>query len=167
MKKAKRNKERYKEVKKALLGNLILGEDEKLMPGADFYIRKWGSPVGAFGTRLFGIAEMVKGYKLVSGNETSAFYQAESAMKQLGRGITFETVNQGCACILKHLFFRPVVLIFEKTEDEKLKLLSYCGRDVLAFSSMKRAMKLFNENKPKGLEPMGQGDTNELSGAKH
>lgn len=148
-------KKRLKDIRKALLGNLVLTDDNKLTPGGDFRITLWGAPDGAFGTILLGISEKSVKYKYKSKNDRQALYKVEEAMKNIGRGIVFETVENGCACLLKHLFFRPVVLVFEKTdEDEELMLRAYCGRDILTFSSIKRAIKLFDQEKPKGLEPV-------------
>ena len=71
-------------------------------------------------------------------------------MEGIGRGLAFETVYEGCATLLRHVFFRPVVLIFECTE-EGLLLTAYCGRDIFAISSMNRALRLFVNGMPKGL----------------
>ena len=156
MRKTKEQKDRLKEVKKALLGNLSLGEDENLKPGPDFYISRWGSPDGEFGTRLFGISVKRRDYLMTIDKETSVLYQAREVMKQIGRGITFLTVEKGCACIIKHVIFRPVVLIFEIIDDDEAVLLAYCGRDVLTYSSIRRAIKLFEQGLPRGLEAVGK-----------
>ena len=56
--------------------------------------------------------------------------------------------------MIKHIIFRPVVLIFEKTSDAEFTLSAYCGRDILCITSMRRVIKLFESNLPGGLEPV-------------
>ena len=146
-----KNKARLKEVRKALLGNLEIGEDSRLVPVTGPNLNWWGTADGSFGTRLFGIAEKRVLYTSKQG-ETATVYNAAKAMENIGRGIAFETVYAGAACILRHLLFRPVVLIFEADEEEGYVLTAYCGRDILTYSSIKRAIKLFEANKPSGLK---------------
>ncbi len=149
-----RRKARRKEVRKVLLGNVILGEDKRLTPTSGINLNWWGTADGSFGARLFGIAEWNRRYKSTKLNEKQVIYRVADAMAEIGRGVDFETVFEGCSCLIKHFFFRPAVIIFEHDEGDEYVLSVYCGRDILTISSMIRARKLLEGRLPEGLLPI-------------
>ena len=82
--------------------------------------------------------------------------EAAKVMEDFGRGLDFESVYAGASCLLRHFLFRPVVLVFEadKEAEEEYMLSVYCGRDILTYFSMRRAIRLFETHKPEGLVPI-------------
>ena len=147
-----KEKVRLKEVRKVLLGNVIQGEDNRLKPVVGFNMNWWGTADGSFGTRLFGIFRKRVTYVAKGLNNSQVIYQTAKAMGEYGRGVDLETVYEGCTCLLKHFFFRPVVLVFEHKEDNEYVLSAYCGKDIFTISSIQRAISLFEANKPSGIE---------------
>lgn len=149
------NRVRLKEVKKALLGNLTIGEDGRMVPVSGFNMNWWGTADGSFGTRLFGIAEKTVTFTSSKG-KTKMVYEAAKVMEDFGRGLDFESVYAGASCLLRHFLFRPVVLVFEADEEAEgeYMLSVYCGRDILTYFSMRRAIRLFETHKPEGLVPI-------------
>lgn len=152
-----KHKARLREVRKVLLGNAIPGEDNRLKPVEGFNMNWWGTADGSFGTRLFGIAGKTKRYRSTSLNNEQVVYRSANVMSGIGRGVDFDTVYEGCSCLLNHFFFRPVVLIFEHDEADEFTLTAYCGRDILVIPSIRRAIKLFENNMPDGLEEIDYG----------
>ena len=94
--------------------------------------------------QIFGLAHRSVVYSDKAKNKTQTVYKAAKAMEDIGRSLDFDTVYEGCACLIKHFFYRPVVLIFEYTEDTPV-LTAYCGRDILTLLSLRRALKLFDK----------------------
>ncbi len=147
-----RQKARLREVRKLLLGNVIPGEDNRLKPVEGLNMNWWGTADGSFGTRLFGISCKRVKYVAKGLNNSQVIYQTAKSMGEFGRGADLETVYEGCSCLVKHFFFRPVVLVFEHEEDNEYVLSVYCGKDIFTISSIQRAISLFEANKPSGIE---------------
>ena len=142
-------KARFKEVKKLLLSNIVTDENGELTVGGDFHINPQGPPDGALGTVMLGIASRETEYDTASmRNDKKVLYQAGEAMKKIGRIVKLPTVAEGHTVFLRHFFFRPVALIFEKKPDGRMVLTAYCGRALLTPFSMGRAIKLFSDAMP-------------------
>ncbi|MBE5918913.1 MAG: hypothetical protein E7272_03625 [Pseudobutyrivibrio ruminis] len=150
----KDTKERRHEIKKVLLNNLVLTEDKKLAPGPDIRVTLWGIGDGAGETFFFGVKKKV--YEMISdySNNTQAIYRAAEQMKDVGRMLSLETVDSGACVLVRHIFFRPVVLVLEENaledtpeenidnngENKELILSAYCGRAILSGVSMRHAI---------------------------
>ena len=154
----KESKLRRREVKKALLGNLVLEDNRHLAPGGDMRITLWGTPDGAAGTLFLGIHRKSCIIGATIKNEKKAIRLAEESMKSLGRMLSFESVTDGAAVLMRHVFFRPVVLIFEKADDSTLMLNAYCGRGILTFFSVMRSIRLFERASDGNLSCMPKED---------
>lgn len=142
-------KARIKDVKKLLLANIITDDKGELTVGGDFHINLQGPVDGTLGTVMLGIASMEESYEAgFFKNEKKALYQGKETMKKIGRVVKLPSVEMGHAVLIRHFFFRPVALVFEKKEDGRMALTSYCGRALLSFFSMRHAMGLFLKNAP-------------------
>ncbi len=143
-------KERRREVKKVLMNNLVLTEDKKLAVGPNIRVTLWGVGDGAGETFLFGIKQ--KSYLMESefSNGTQSIFKAEEMMKDMGRLLKLETAEEGACVLIRHIFFRPVVLILEEIEvedSEKLLVLTaYCGRAILTSLSIAHAINQFEKH---------------------
>lgn len=128
-------KERRQEIKKVLLNNLVLTEDNRLAVGADRRITLWGVGDGAGETFFFGV--MKKSFRMKSeyGNNRQAIYQTGEVMKDMGRSLSMACAPEGAAVLVRHVFFRPIVMILEEDETE-LVLNVYCGRAILSLPSI-------------------------------
>jgi hypothetical protein len=132
-----------------LLSNIVTDENGELTIGGDFHINPQGPADGVLGTILLGIASTEREYDTSSiKNDKKVLYQAGEAMKKIGRIVKLPSVTEGHTVFMRHFFFRPVVLIFEKKDDGRMVLSAYCGRALLTPFSMGRAIKLFSDAMP-------------------
>ncbi len=145
----KDSKERKHEIKKVLLNNLVLTDDKKLAVGHDLRITLWGVGDGAGETMMFGVKK--KAFQMESdySNHTQAIYKAAEVMRDLGRMLKLETVPSEACVLIRHFFFRPVVLVLEEEKEEEnqeqeskpeLVLSAYSGRALLTGFSIKHAV---------------------------
>ncbi|SDB50708.1 hypothetical protein SAMN02910298_02579 [Pseudobutyrivibrio sp. YE44] len=143
------SKERKHEIKKVLLNNLVLTDDKRLAVGPDFRITLWGVGDGAGATMVLGVKK--KAYLMESEytSNTQTIYKATEAMKDIGRLLKLEEAPDSASALVRHVFFRPVVLVLEEVpvnEEEieashnELVLSAYCGRAPLAGLSIKHAL---------------------------
>ena len=154
----KDSKERRHEIKKVLLNNLVLTDDKRLAVGPDIRITLWGVGDGAGATMVLGVKKRVYLMESEYANHTQAIYNASEAMKDIGRLLKLEEAPDSASALIRHVFFRPVVLVLEEvsfdgdqegenTEEEEasvdhseLVLSAYCGRAPLAGLSIKHAL---------------------------
>ena len=143
------NSERRHEIKKILLNNLMLTDDQKLTAGYNGRITLWGAGDGVIQTFLLGVSKKEVEYDNLLSNHRQVLYQAQEAMKNLGRQLFVASVPDAPAVLIRHVFFRPVVLILEEiqTEDDgkKLVLSAYCGRAIMTFFSVSYCIREFEK----------------------
>lgn len=162
----KDTKERKHEIKKVLLNNLILTDDKKLAVGPDIRVTLWGVGDGAGETFAFGVKKKVYAMEADYANHTQAIYNTSETMKDMGRILKLETVDSEACVLIRHFFFRPVVLVLEEEQAEDIEegsepeliLSAYSGRALLTSFSINHAVK--------ELEKMSDGKIRRYSAPK-
>lgn len=152
----KDSKERKHEIRKVLLNNLVLTEDKKLAVGPDFRITLWGVGDGAGETFFLGVKK--KSFVMESGfgNATKTIYKTSECMRDIGRMLDLENVQSDACVLVRHFFFKPVVLVLEEekideeesesntdnsSNEKELVLSAYSGRALLTGLSIKHAVR--------------------------
>ena len=143
-------KERLREIKKILLGKYAQLDDGRLCASGSGWVTSQGLNDGASTTIIFGVKEKRFLYRSKLKNSTQAVFKATAAMRDIGRALYLETAPEGCACYVRSILFRPVVLRFCPRGDsgQELALYAYCGRSPLAFLSVRRVVSRFDKALP-------------------
>lgn len=139
-------KERRREIKKVLLNHLMLTEDHRLTVCDERRITLWGVGDGAGAAFLLGVKNKTFEMETTFSNHRQAIYRAQELMKDMGRSLFLHTAEEGACVLVRHVFFRPVVLILEEEEEEKkLVLNAYCGRAILTLPSVYYVVSQFEK----------------------
>lgn len=141
---SEQEKARYNDVRKVLLNNLILTEDRRLAPGPDHRVTLWGVGDGAKETMLLGVKTVRILMEHDYSNTRQAIYRGGEAMRDIGRRLDLESAEDGEAVLIRHVLFRPVVLILEE-EDGQAVMNAYCGRAIWAWPSVLHALYVFEK----------------------
>lgn len=141
---SEQEKARYNDVHKVLMNNLVLTEDRRLAPGPDHRLTLWGVGDGAKETMVFGVKTTRIRMEHDYSNHRQAIYQGGEAMRNIGRRLALESAPDGEAVLIRHVFFRPVVLILEE-EDGQTVINAYCGRAIWAWPSVLHALYVFEK----------------------
>jgi hypothetical protein len=118
----KDSKERKREIKKVLLNNLVLTEDKKLAVGPNIRITLWGGGDGAGEAMFLGVRKMTFAMESEYGNNTKTIYKATELMKDIGRMLDLENASSEACVLVRHIFFKPVVLVLEEQEIEEQEI---------------------------------------------
>ena len=138
-----------RELKHILLGSYRTLDDGRLISGGEALMPRQGFADGAVSILLFGITD--KRYKYLSdkNNPAQAKYAALKAMKNIGREIVLSYAPDAKACYVKGIFFRSVILVFDEADGSRhLELHAYCGRSLMTFFSVRRAVSKFDRQLP-------------------
>lgn len=150
--------ERKKEIRNILLGNFVIYADGSYGAGNSAWVTPFGFGDGAQEAIFFGISHRKYHYTSTFRNEIKTLYQVEKSMQDVGRRLNLLTAPEADTCYVKSVFFRPVVLSFEKDKDEKDKdengkpqfiLHAYTSRSLTSFLAVKRAVSRFEKALPK------------------
>lgn len=148
----RQKKERKRELKHILLGSYRTLEDGRMVSGGEALIPRQGFMDGAVSILLLGITD--KRYKYLSdkNNPTQAKYAALNAMKNIGRELVLSYAPDAKACYVRGIFFRSVILVFDEEPEadgsRQLELHAYCGRSLMTFFSVRRAVSKFDRQLP-------------------
>lgn len=149
-------KDRKSEIKSILLGNMTLDTQGNFNAGGSSWVTPFGIADGASETIMFGVKHKRYLYKTDYKNNQQAIYKASKTMSDIGRTLSLATVPNAAACYIKHILFRPVVLVFEEAErsdgSKGLELHAYSGRALLTFISIRRAVSKFNKELPEEIK---------------
>ena len=144
---------KLKEIKKLLIGNMIRQSDGSMTVGNGAFSMPYGFRDGAMRVIFFGVSRRKYRFETTFRNNTQALYQTAKAMQHIGRLVDMETAPDAAVCYITSPVFRPVVLMLEKTGEEKqLVLRSFCGRSPLAFIAAKRAVSRLEKVLPKQVK---------------
>lgn len=138
-------KQRKKELRSCLIGDLRLSDDGKLIPGGSRIFTPWGAGDGALSVSVFGIKRKTIRYSPSLKNNKQVMFQSAKAMKNIGRVIYMETAPDANVCYIRRPLIRATVLIFEEADDGSFTLTAFCGRSPLAFLAVKRSVGFFEE----------------------
>ena len=148
-------KARNREIKKILLNNMILTNDGRMAAGPDHRIMLWGTGDGAGETSLLGVSERVFPFSSDFDGKIKTVVRAQKAMRDIGRGLSLATAPDSAACLVRHFFFRPVVLVFDEAKDTDkeggYELRAYCGRAITTGFSIRHALSVFEKALPRQI----------------
>ena len=151
-KKEKAERKSYiKEIKAVLMGNVKRDDDGKLRAGKAHLVTRWGVGDGAKETFFLGVKKKKFVYNTKSINSKQALFSGEKALKDIGLRVYLENEPDAVVCYIKAIIFRPVVLILKEYNDpeeerqDKIAVYAYCGRSIMAFFSIRRAVQRFEK----------------------
>ncbi len=108
--------------------------------GARFW--RYGAAEGEHKVRVSGITEREFTYRTSLDHEKTLF-QASIAMRLIGRSVHIQCMEDAAACIVKSVFFYPVVMVFYREEDT-LRLVLYTARAFLSAFAVNSALNKFD-----------------------
>ena len=145
-------KAHIREIKDVLFGNVVMREDKRLAVSRPLFGNPWGLEDGAPEIFLFGVLCKTYVYEAPFREYTRSRFAISKMLEEIGKALYLETAPDRAACLMKHLFFRPVVLEFgERTDDngeQELVLYAYSGRTLFSVLSITHAVKAFEKNLP-------------------
>ena len=163
-------KAHMREIKAVLCGKLTLREDKRLAVSDNWFGNRWGFEDGAPETFLFGVTRKEYVYDAPEREYARARYNMCKLVESIGKALYLETAPQNAACLMKHIFFRPVVLEFgERTAEDdtrELVLYGYCGRTLVARLALRHAVKRFEKDLPKRVYRRGKPERKEEKNGK-
>lgn len=115
----KDTKERKHEIKKVLLNNLVLTDDKRLAVGPNIRITLWGVGDGAGEAMFLGVKKKAFAMESEYGNNTKTIYKATELMKDIGRMLDLKNTSSEACVLVRHIFFKPVVLVLEEQNVEE------------------------------------------------
>ena len=145
------NREAKQELRRVLMGRTEPAPDGRLTAMEKGKIRvPLGISDGASAVRFLGIFR--KGCRLkVSCPEDKARSLAAAVMRDCGRELILPQQPKAVACLIRYVFSRPAVLIFD-FQDGVPVLTAWTGRGLTGLISVRRALKAFLKRMPKQFE---------------
>ena len=151
------SKLRKKEIKRILLGSMTRTQEGHFLSGNGAMTMPYGFRDGSLSVLLFGIKDKSYRYETTFRNTTQALYQTKKAMQDIGHIIELEAAPDSAVCLVSSFVLRPVVLLFEECSvNKELVLHVYCGRSMLSFIAVRRALSRFEKALPKQISRPGK-----------
>lgn len=145
-------KREKKEIRDILLGKTVLDEDGALTtlePGM-FRVPQ-GIMDGAGGVFFLGIARRARCYSSTY-SEKDTLALAVSCMLDLGRLVRLRLQPETAACRIRYVLTRPAVLTFRYVDGLPV-LTAWTGRGLMAWLTLRRAIRSFERLLPEGIQP--------------
>lgn len=145
-------REHLHEIKQFLYGNFKVGADKRLTATRTLLGNPWGFADGAPEVFLFGVMRREYVYDSTKQVRARTHYETSKMLGKLGRSLRLETAPDHAACLMRHMFFRPVVLeLGEQLSDDggrETVLYAYSGRTLFSLLSLVRAVSVFEKHMP-------------------
>lgn len=142
-------KEQKREIRAVLLGRTVLADDGRitaLEPGLHLSA---GVGDGAGAVRFFGIASRSCCFDTALSPDNT-IEAGRKSMFEIGRGLILREQPEACACLIRYLLTRPVVLAFRYIDGIPV-LTAWTGRGLTGWISIRRSVKAFTEELPEGV----------------
>ena len=145
------NREAKQEIRRVLMGRTEPSPDGRLRAMAKGQVRvPLGISDGATAVRFLGVFRKARRLKL-SCPDDKARSLALTVMRDIGREIILSEQPQAAACLIRYLFSRPALLIFD-FQDSIPVLTAWTGRGLTGLISVRRALRAFIKRMPKQFE---------------
>jgi hypothetical protein len=145
------NREAKQELRRVLMGRTEPAPDGRLTAMEKGKLRvPLGISDGATAVRFLGIFKKACRLKL-SCPEDKARSLAAAVMRDCGRELILPQQPKAVACLIRYVFSRPAVLIFD-FQDGIPVLTAWTGRGLTGLISVRRALKAFLKRMPKQFE---------------
>ncbi|MBR1899280.1 MAG: hypothetical protein IJ825_10440 [Oscillospiraceae bacterium] len=161
------SREHLREIRSVLYGHLTVGPDKRLAVAKNMLGNPWGLTDGAPETFLFGVMRRSYVYESPKRERIRIHYETGKMLGRIGRSLYLETAPDHPACLVKHFFFRPVVLELAERQAEggsETVLYAYSGRSFFSLLSILRTVSVFEKHMPKQMARQGRKDGSDAAG---
>ena len=161
------NQVHLREIKDVLYGNVVVGSDKRLVVSRGVLGNPWGLTDGAPEAFLFGVMHRRYVYDSPKRERIRIHYETGKMLGRIGRSLYLETAPDHPACLVKHFFFRPVVLELAERQAEggsETVLYAYSGRSFFSLLSILRTVSVFEKHMPKQMARQGRKDGSDAAG---
>ena len=135
-------KKEQKEIKRLLLGRMVLDEAGRLVtPEAGTIRIPTGIADGAGAVRFLGVSGRVRCYESDL-SEEELMEHVKGCMANLGRGVRLRQRPEAFACLIRYVLTKPVILSIRCVEGRGI-LTAWTGRGLTCRLSQNRAIRAF------------------------
>lgn len=134
-----------------LLNQVDVQKDGMLVAVDELRTFRYGAAEGEHKVRISGITTRDFFYR-TKYNRAKAVFQASEAMKNIGRRVQLQCMDQAAACIIKSPIFYPVVIVFYENEHGQKQLSTFTAKAFLSLFAINSALKKFDKELPDGME---------------
>ncbi len=136
------------EIKRVLMGRVVLGEDGRLiaLPAGTILRTPIGIGDGADAVLLLGVSRRIRRYG-TKDSKARLMEAAKKSMQNVGRGLALNEQPEAIACLIRYVLTRPAVLVFT-WEDGTPTLTAWTGRGLTGWISLRRAIRAFESGLP-------------------
>ena len=153
------NQVHLREIKDVLYGNVVVGSDKRLVVSRGVLGNPWGLTDGAPEAFLFGVMHRRYVYDSPKRERIRIHYETGKMLGKLGRSVYLETAPEHPACLVKHFFFRPVMLELAEQPAEggpETVLYAYSSRSIFSLLSIIRTVSVFEKHMPGQMYRLGK-----------